>query len=124
MYKLAGFGKHRGTMDQIANIQWIIKKARGLKKIYFCSIDYYKAFDCMDHNKLWEILKERGTPDHLTCSWETCMQEKKQQLILDMEKQFEIGKGICQGCIFPLSLFNFYADYIIWNVRLDESQLE
>ena len=58
MYKLAGFGKRRGTMDQIDNIQWIIKKPRGLKKkIYFCSIDYYKAFDCVDHNKLWEILK-------------------------------------------------------------------
>ena len=78
----AGFRKGRGTRDQIANICWIIKKARELKNIYFCFITYTKAFDCVDHNKLWKILKEMGTPDHLTC-----MQVRKQQLELDMEQQ-------------------------------------
>ena len=73
--------------DQIASIHWIIKKAREFQKnIYFCFIDYAKAFDCVDHNKLWKILKEMGIPDHLTCSWETYMQVRKQQLELDMEQ--------------------------------------
>ena len=79
----AGFRKDRGTRDQIANIHWIIKKARELQKnIYFCFIDYTKAFDCMDHNKLWKILKEMGIPDHLTFLLRICMQVKKQQLEL------------------------------------------
>jgi len=83
----AGFTKGRGTRDQIANICWIIEKARGFQKnIYFCFIDYAKAFDCVDHNKLQKILKEMGIPDHLT-SWETYMQVRKQQLELDMEQQ-------------------------------------
>ena len=83
------FRKGRGTRDQIANIYWIIEKAKEFQKnIYFCFIDYAKAFDCMDQNKLWKILKEMGIPDHLT--WllrEICMQVKKQQLELDMEQQ-------------------------------------
>ena len=84
----AGFRKGRGTRDQIANICWIIDKARWLKKnIYFCFIDYAKAFDCMDHNKLWKILKEIGIPDHLTASWETCMEVRKKHLELDTEQQ-------------------------------------
>ena len=86
----AGFRKGRGTRDQIANIHWIIEKAWEFQKnIYFCFIDYVKASDCVDHNKLWKILKEMGIPDHLTCpaSWETCMQVRKQQLELDMEQQ-------------------------------------
>ena len=84
----AGFRKGRGTRDQIANIRWIMEKAREFQKnIYFCFIDYTKAFDCVDHNKLWKILKEMGIPDHLTCLWEICMQVKKQQLDLDMEQQ-------------------------------------
>ena len=84
----AAFRKGRGTRDQIANICWIIKKARELQKnIYFCFIDYAKAFDCVDHKKLWKILKEMGIPDHLTASWETYMQVRKQQLELDMEQQ-------------------------------------
>ena len=84
----AGFRKGRGTRDQIANIRWITKKAREFQKnIYFCFIDYAKAFDCVDHNKLWKILKEMGIPDHLTCLWETYMQVRKQQLKLDMEQQ-------------------------------------
>ena len=83
----AGFRKGRGTRDQIANI-WIMEKAREFEKnIYFCFIDYAKAFDCVDHNKLGKILKEMGIPDHLPASWETCMQVRKQQLELDMEQQ-------------------------------------
>ena len=84
----AGFRKGRETRDQIANICWIIEIAREFQKnIYSCFIDYVKAFDCVDHNKLWKILKEMGIPDHLTCSWETSMQVRKQQLELDMEQQ-------------------------------------
>ena len=84
----AGFRKGRGTRDQTANIHWIIEKAREVQKyIYFCFIDYAKAFDCVDHNKLWKILKEMGIPDHLTASWEICMQVRKQQLELDMKQQ-------------------------------------
>ena len=84
----AGFRKGRGTRDQIANIRWIFEKAREFQKnIYFCFIDYAKAFDCVDHNKVWKILKKMGIPDHLPASWETCMQVRKQQLELDMEQQ-------------------------------------
>ena len=84
----ADFRKGRGTRDQIANIHWIIKKVWEFKKnIYFGFIDYAKDFDCVDHNKLWKILKETGIPDHLTCLWrETYMQDRKQQLELDMER--------------------------------------
>ena len=84
----AGFRKGRGIRDQIANIRWIIEKAREVQKnIYFCFIDYAKAFDHMDHNKLWKILQEMGIPDHLTCLLETCMLVKMQQLEPDMEQQ-------------------------------------
>ena len=80
----AGFRKGRGTSYQIANIRWIIKKAIEFQRnIYFCFIGYAKAFDCVDHNKLWKILKETTWP----ASWETCMQVRKQQLELDMEQQ-------------------------------------
>ena len=83
----AGFRKGRGTRDQIANIHWMIEKTREFQKnMYFCLIDSAKALDCMDHNKLWKILKEMGIPDHLTCSWETYMQVRKKQLELDMEQ--------------------------------------
>ena len=84
----AGFRKGRGTRDQIANIYWIIKKSREFQKhIYFCSIDYAKAFDCVDHNKLWKILKEMGVPDHLTCLWRNLYAGRLQQIELDMEQQ-------------------------------------
>ena len=84
----AAFRKGRGTRDQIANIRWIMEKAREFQKnIYFCVIDYAKVFDCVDHNKLWNILKEMGIPDHWPASWEICMQVRKQQLELDMEQQ-------------------------------------
>ena len=84
----AGFRKGRGIRDQIANICWIIEKAREFQKnIYFCFIDYTKAFDCVDNNKLWKILKKMQVESTLPASWETCMQVRKQQLELDMEKQ-------------------------------------
>ena len=84
----AGFRKGRGTRDQVANIRWIVEKATEFQKnIYFCFIDHAKVFDCVDHNKLWKILKEMGIPDHLTCLWETSLQVKKQQLEQDMEQQ-------------------------------------
>ena len=84
----AGFRKGRGTRDQIANTRWIMKKAREFQEnIYFCFIDYAKAFDCVDHNKLWKILKEMGIPNHLTCLLKIYMQVRKQQLELDMEQQ-------------------------------------
>ena len=84
----SGFRKGRGTRDQIANIHWVMEKAREFQKsIYFCFIDYAKAFDCVDHNKLWKILKVMEIPDHLTSLWETYMQVRKQQLELDMEQQ-------------------------------------
>ena len=84
----AGFKKGRGTRDQIANIHWIIEKAIEFQKnIYFCFIDYAKAFDCVDHNKLWKILKEMGIPDHLTCLLRNLCACRKQELELDMEQQ-------------------------------------
>ena len=84
----AGIRKGRGTRDQIANIFWTMEKARGFhKNINFCFIDYAKAFDCVDHNKLWKILKKMGIPDHVTCLLRTYMQVRKQQLELDMEQQ-------------------------------------
>ena len=85
----AGSRKGRGTRDQIANIRWITEKAREFQKnIYFCFIDYAKVFDCVDHHKLWEILKEMGIPDHLTCLLRNCMQVRKlEELELDMEQQ-------------------------------------
>ena len=87
-YVQAGFRESKGTTDQIANIRWIIEKAREFQKnIYFCFIDYTKAFDCVDHNKQWKTLKEMGIPDPWPASWETCTQVRRQQLELDMEQQ-------------------------------------
>ena len=89
----AGFRKHTGTRDQIANIRWIIEKVREFKKnIYFCFIDYAKAFDCVDHNKLWKILKKMGIPDHLTCLLSNLYAGQKQQLELDMKQQTDSSK--------------------------------
>ena len=99
----AGFRKGRGTRDQIANIRWIIKKAREFQKnIYFCFIDYAKTFDCVDHNKLWTILQEMGIPDHLTCLLSNlyASQEATVQTEHGTTDWFKIGKGVCQGCIF------------------------
>ena len=103
-----GFRKGRGTRDQIANTLWVIEKAREFQKnVYFCLIDYMKAFDCVDLNKLWKILKEMGIPDHLNWLLEACMQVKNQWLEQDMEQWTgSIGKGVLQGCILSSCLFN------------------
>ena len=121
----AGFRKGRGTRDQIFNIQWIIEKARELqKKIYFCFIDYAKAFDCVDHNKLWKILKQMGLPDHLTCLlWNLYAgQEATVRTGYGTTDCFQIGKGVRQGCILSPCLFNFYAEYLMRNTELEEAQ--
>ena len=121
----AGFRKGRGTRDQIASIHWIIEKAREFQKnIYFCFIDYAKAFDCVDHNKLWKIPKEMGIPDHLTCLLRNLYagQEAVVRTGHRTTDWFQIGKGVCQGCIFSPCLFNLYAEYIMQNARLDEAQ--
>ena len=109
----AGFRKGRGTRDQIANIRWIIGKAREFQKnIYFCFIDYAKAFDCVDHNKLWEILQEMGIPDHLTCLLRNLYagQEATVRTGHGTTNQLQIRKGVRQGCILSPCLFNLYAD--------------
>ena len=99
----AGFRKGRGTRDQIANIRWIIEKAREFQKnpIYFCFIDYARAFDCVDHNKLWKILKEMGIPDHLTCLLREMYagQETTVRTGHGTTDWFQIGKGVHQGCL-------------------------
>ena len=121
----AGFRKGRGTRDQIANICWIIEKARQFQKhIYFCFIDYAKAFDCVDYNKLWKILKEMGILDHLTCLLRNLYASQKAAVRTRRGKTdwFQIGKGICQGCIFSPCLFNLYIEYIMRNTGPDEAQ--
>ena len=121
----AGFRKSRRTRDQIANIQWIIKKTRDFQKnIYFCFIDYAKAFDCVDHNKLWKILKDMGIPDHLTCFLRNFYagQEAIVRTGHGTTDWFQIGKGVHQGCILSRCLFNLYAEYMMRNAGLDEAQ--
>ena len=120
----AGFRKDIGTRDQIANICWIIEKAEFQKNIYFCFIDYAKAFDCVYHNKLWKILKEMGIPDHLTCLLRNLYagQEATVRTGDGTTDWFQIGKGVCQGCIFSSCLFNLYAEYIRRNAGLEEAQ--
>ena len=121
----AGFRKGRGTRDQIANIRWMMEKAREYQKnIYFCFIDYAKAFDCVDHHKLWKILKEMGIPDHLTCLLRNLFsgQETTVRTGHGTTDWFQIGKGVCQGCILSPGLFNLYSEYIMKNVGLDEAQ--
>ena len=119
------FRKGRGTRYQMANIQWIIEKAKEFQKnIYFCLIDYAKAFDCVDHNKLWKILKEMGIPDHLTCLLRNLYggQEATVRTGHGITDWFQVRKGVHQGCIFSPCLFNLHAEYIMWNARLDETQ--
>ena len=121
----AGFRKGRGTRDQIANICWIMEKAREFQKnIYFCFIDYAKAFDYVDHNKLWKILKEMGIPDHLTCLLRNLYagQEATVRTAYGTTDWFQIEKGVGPGCILSPRLFNFYAEYIMRNTGLDEPQ--
>ena len=121
----AGFRKGRGTRDQIANICWIIKKARTFQKnIYFCFIDYAKAFDCVDHNKLWKILKEMIIPDHVTCLLRNLYagQEATVRTGYRRTDWFQKGKGVHQGCILSPCLFNLHAEYIMRNAGLEEAQ--
>ena len=121
----AGFRKGRGTKYQIANICWIIEKAREFQKnIYFCFIDYSKAFASVDHNKLWKVLKEMGIPDHLTCLLRNLYagQEATVRTGHGTPDWFQIGKGERQGCILLPCLFNLYAEYIMRNTALEEAQ--
>ena len=111
--------------DQIANICWIIEKARAFQKnIYFCFIDYAKAFDCMEYNKLWKILKETGIPDHLTCLLRNLYvgQEGIVRTGHGTTGWFQIGKGVRQGCMLSPCLFNLYAEYIMRDTGLEEAQ--
>ena len=115
MYKL-DLEKAEETRNQIANIYWITGKARELKKkIHFCFIDYAKAFDYVDHNKLWKILKEMGIPDHHTCLLRNLYagQEATVRTGHGATNCSKIGKGVCQGCILPPCLFNLYVEYIM-----------
>ena len=121
----AGFRKGRGTRDQIANIDWIMEKAREFQKnICFCFIDYARAFDCVDHNKLWKILKEMAIPDHLTCLLRNLYAGQEATVRTGHGKTdwFQIGKGVCQGCTLSPCLFNLYAEYIMRNTGLEEAQ--
>ena len=119
----AGFRRSRGTRDQIANIRWIIEKARGFhKNIYFCFIDFAKAFDHVDHNKLWKILKEMEIPDQLTCLLRTLYADQEATVrtghgtTMDW---FQMGKGVHQDCLLSPGLFNLYAEYIMRNGGLE-----
>ena len=119
----AGFRKGRRTRDQIANIRWVIKKATDFQKnIYFT--DHATAYDCVDHNKLWKILKEMGIPDHLICLLRNLYtgQEATVRTRHGTTDWFQIGKEVCQCCILSPCLFNLYADCIIRNAGLDEAQ--
>ena len=122
----AGFRKGRGTRDQIANICWDHRKSKRVakKNIYFCFIDYAKAFDCVDHGKLWKILKEMGITDHVTCLLRNLYVGQEETVRTGQGKTdlFQIGKGVCQGCILSPGLFNLYAEYIMGNAGLDEAQ--
>ena len=123
----AGFRKGRGTRDQIANIYWIIKKAREYQKnIYLCFIDYAKAFDCVDHNKLWKALKEMGIQDHLSYLLRNLYvgQEATVRTLYGTTDWFKIEKGVQQSCLWSPCLFNLYAEHIMRNAGLDELQAE
>ena len=121
----ARFRKGRGTRDQIANICWMIEKAREFQEnIYFWFIDYAKASDCVDHNKVWKILQEMWIPDHLTCLLRNLYAGQKATVRTrhGTTDWFQIGKGVLQGCILSPCLFNLHTEHIMWNARLDEAQ--
>ena len=123
----AVFRKGRGTRDKIVNIFRIREKTREFQEnIYFCFIDYAKAFDCVDHNKLWKIIQEMETPDHLTCLLRSLYagQEATVRHGHGTTDRFQIGKGICQGCILSLCLFNLYAEYIMRRAGWMKCKLE
>ena len=121
----AGFRKGRRTRDQIANIRWVTEKAREFQEnIYFCFIDSAKAFECVVHNKLWKILKKMGIPDHLTCLLRNLYADQEAIVRTGHETTdwFQIEKGVRQGCILSPCLFNLYAEYIMRNAGLEETQ--
>ena len=120
---LIGLRKFRGTRDEIANIHWLIEKAREFQK-NFCFIDYTKAFDCVDHNKLWKIFQEMGIPDHLICLLRNLYagQETTVRMGHGTMDWFQLGKGVRQVCILSPCLFNLAAEYIMRNPGLDEAQ--
>ena len=121
----AGFRKGKRTRDQIANIYWILERAREFQKnICFWFIDYAKTFDCVDHNKLWKILKEMGMPDHLTCLLRNLYagQEATVRTGHGTTDWFQIGKGVRQSYILSPCLFNLYAEHIKRNAGLEEAQ--
>ena len=123
----AGIRKGRGTRNQMANIRWIIEKAREFQKnIYFSFIDYGKAFDCVDHNKLWKILQEMGIPDHLTCLLRNLYagQEATGRTGHGTTDWFQRGKEVHQGCILSPCLFNLYAEYIMRKLDRKKHKLE
>ena len=120
-----GFRKGRGTRDQTDNICWILIESREFQKnIYFCFMDYAKAFDCVDHNKLWKILKEIEIPAHLTCLLRNLYAGQKATVMTrhGTTDWFQIRKGVHQGCILSPCSFNLYAEYIMQNAVLDEAQ--
>ena len=123
----AGFRKGRQTRDQIANIHWIMKKAREFQEnIYFCFTDYTKAFDCVDHSKLWKTLKEMGIPDHLTCLLRNLCADQDATVSTrhGTTNWFQTGKEVCQGCILWPYLFNLSAEYIMQNTSWMKHKLE
>ena len=122
----AGFKKGRGTRHQIANICWIIEKAREFQENIYFYIDFAKAFDCVDHSKLWKNLQEMAIPGHLTCLLgnKCAGQEATVRTGHGTTDWFQIGKGVRQGCILSPGLFNLYAEYIMRNAGLDEAQAE
>ena len=120
----AGFRKDKGIRDQIANTCWIIEKATEFQKNLSCFIDYTKAFDSVDHNKWWKILQEMVIPDHLTCLLRNLYADQESMVktrggTMDW---FKIGKEVRQGSIFSPCWFNFYAEHIMWNARMNEPQ--
>ena len=116
------FRKGRGTREQIASIHWIMEKAREFQKnIYICFIDYAKAFDCVDHNKLWNIQKDMGKPDHLTCLLRN-LYAGQEATVRTGTDWFQIRKRVSQGFILSPCLFNLYAEYIMRNAGLEEAQ--
>ena len=121
MYNKLDLEKGRKTRDQVANICWITEKAREFQK-NLCFIDYAKAFDCVDHNKLWKILQEMGISDHLTCFLRDLYAGQEATVRTGHRKTdwFQIRKGVHQGCILSPCLFNLYAEYIMQNAGLDE----
>ena len=125
MFKLVLEKAEEPEIKLPTSIHWIVEKAREFQKnIYFCFIDYAKAFDCVDHNKLWKTLKEMGIPDHLTCLLRNLYagQEATVRTVNRATDWFQIRKGVHQGCILSPCLFNLYAEYIMKNAGLNEAQ--